>query len=56
MGWLEFPSGCRELYDVKFLPGVVRPNLLSPEKAAVREAFLAPEFAYWLRPSAMVPE
>jgi uncharacterized protein (TIGR03032 family) len=56
VGWLEFPTGCRELYDVKFLPGVARPNLLTQDKDAVREAFLAPEFAYWLRPSAQVPE
>lgn len=56
VGWLEFPSGCRELYDVKFLPNTVRPNLLNQEKDAVREAFLTPDFAYWLRPSALVRE
>ncbi|MBF2073360.1 MAG: TIGR03032 family protein [Synechococcales cyanobacterium C42_A2020_086] len=51
VGQLEFPSGCQELYDVKFLPGIYRPSLLSPSQPASREAFTAPEFAYWLRPS-----
>lgn len=53
VGLLEFPTGCRELYDVKFLPGILRPNLLNSDKEAVREAFIAPEFAYWLRSSTL---
>lgn len=56
IGLLEFPTGCRELYDVKFLPGLLRPTLLAPDQAAVREAFTTPEFAYWLRPSAVISE
>jgi uncharacterized protein (TIGR03032 family) len=56
IGFLRFPSGCRELYDVKFLPGMLRPNLLDPANAAVRDGFTAPEFAYWLRPSAVIQE
>lgn len=55
VGLLEFPSGCRELYDIQFLAGTLRPNLLCPDQEAVREAFIAPEFAYWLRPSAVLP-
>jgi uncharacterized protein (TIGR03032 family) len=54
IGFLRFPSGCRELYDVKFLPGVQRPNLLEPDHPATQEGFTAPEFAYWLRPSSQI--
>lgn len=46
----EFTSGCEELYDVQFLPGVYRPNILNLQKEAVVEALTAPEFSYWLRP------
>jgi uncharacterized protein (TIGR03032 family) len=55
-GLLEFPSGCRELYDIQFLAGTLRPNLLCPDQEAIREAFIAPEFAYWLRPSALLSD
>jgi len=52
---LEFTSGCQELYDVQFLPGVFRPTILNLEKEAMRQALTAPEFSYWLRPSSEVP-
>jgi uncharacterized protein (TIGR03032 family) len=54
IGLLEFPTGCRELYDVKFLPGILRPNLLNSEQEAIRAAFTAPEIAYWLRSSNVI--
>ena len=54
-GMFEFTAGCRELYDVQFLPGVVRPNILNLQRAATRQAITAPGFAYWLRPSAEIP-
>jgi uncharacterized protein (TIGR03032 family) len=53
-GMFEFTTGCQELYDVQFLPGVRRPTVLNLEKDAVRQAFTAPEFSYWLRPSAEI--
>jgi uncharacterized protein (TIGR03032 family) len=56
IGLLEFPTGCRELYDVKFLPGILRPNLLNTEQEAIRAAFTAPEFAYWLRSSSLIQD
>ena len=52
VGRLEFTSGAQELFDVQFLTGRRRVNILSAEKGAVREAFTAPGFSYWLRPSA----
>jgi uncharacterized protein (TIGR03032 family) len=54
-GFLQFNSGCQELFAVQFLPGVLRPMILNPAQAATRQAFTAPEFAYWLRPSAALP-
>ncbi|HVA47494.1 MAG TPA: TIGR03032 family protein [Pirellulales bacterium] len=53
-GMLEFTSGCRELYDVQFLPGVRQPMILNVQNDAVRQAVTAPEFSYWLRPSSEV--
>lgn len=52
VGRLEFTSGVQEIYDVQFLPGVARAMILNLDREAARQAFTAPEFAYWLRPSA----
>ena len=54
VGRLEFTGGARELYDVGFLEGRRRVNLLNREKGAAREAFTAPGFSYWLRESSQV--
>jgi uncharacterized protein (TIGR03032 family) len=51
----EFTAGCEELYDVHFLPGILRPTILNLEKPAVRQAVTNPESSYWLRPSSEVP-
>jgi len=55
-GLFEFTEGCTELYDVQFLPAVFRPMILNADKEAFRQAVTAPEFSYWLRPSAVVSE
>jgi uncharacterized protein (TIGR03032 family) len=55
-GLFEFTEGCSELFDVRFLSDVRRPMILSAEKEATRQAVTAPEFAYWLRPSAVATE
>jgi hypothetical protein len=52
---LEFTSGCQELYDVQFLPGLRRRMILNREREEMRQAFTAPEFSYWLRPSNLIP-
>lgn len=54
VGLLEFAAGCQELYDTQFLPGVLRPTILNTEKSEIRQAFTAPQFAYWLRPSSQI--
>jgi uncharacterized protein (TIGR03032 family) len=52
----EFTEGCTELFDVRFLASARRPMILNAEKEATRQAVTAPEFAYWLRPSAVATE
>lgn len=54
-GMMEFTSGCQELYEVLFLPNVRRPMILNLEREAARQAFTAPQFSYWLRPSNEIP-
>ncbi len=56
IGFFEFTEGCTELYDVQFLPNVFRPMILNAAKEAFHQALTAPEFAYWLRPSAIASE
>jgi uncharacterized protein (TIGR03032 family) len=55
-GMFEFTSGCEELYEVQFLPGVRRPMILNLEKAAVRQAITNPDSSFWLRASAEIRE
>jgi hypothetical protein len=54
-GNFEFTAGVQELYDVRFLPGARRPMILNIDKDATRQAFTAPQFSYWLRPSNEIP-
>jgi uncharacterized protein (TIGR03032 family) len=51
VGVLEFTTGCQELYDIEFLPNILRPNILNDDRPEIKAAFTAPEFSYWLRPS-----
>lgn len=54
VGMLQFTEGCQEIYDVQFLPKVLRPTILNAERPEIRQAFTAPEFSYWLRPSSQI--
>lgn len=55
VGTFEFQSGCEELYDVQFLPGVRRPTILNLERPQVWEAMSCPESSFWLRSSKELP-
>ena len=55
VGTFEFSSGCTELYDVQFLPGVQRPMLLNADKEAVRQGITHPQSCWWLRKSKEAP-
>ena len=56
IGLFEFTNGVEELYEVQFLLGRTRPSILNSEMDAVRDAFTAPDFAYWLRPESLMNE
>ena len=56
VGRFEFTEGCTELYDVQFLPGVLRPMILSAEQEAATQACPAADGSYWLRPGALIPD
>jgi uncharacterized protein (TIGR03032 family) len=56
VGVLEFTAGCTELFEVAWLAGVRRPMLLNPSHLAQFEAFTAPQFSYWLRPSNQISD
>ncbi len=55
VGMFEFTAGCQELFEVQFLAGVRQPMILNTQHPATRQAFTAPPFSYWLRPSNEVP-
>lgn len=50
VGLLEFTAGCREIYDVQFLPGLRRPTILNLEREASWHAVITSEASYWIRP------
>jgi uncharacterized protein (TIGR03032 family) len=52
---LEMTSGCTELFEVRLLPGLSRPTILNRQREAALQAFTAPDFSYWLRPSNVRP-
>lgn len=54
VGMFEFASGCEELYDVQFLPGILRPMILNIEKPESRQAITNPESSFWLRPGSEI--
>jgi uncharacterized protein (TIGR03032 family) len=46
VGILEFTEGCDELYDVHFLPGTLRPSIVTRQHEFARQSVTAPDFAY----------
>ena len=55
-GFFEFTAGCEEIYEVQFLPGVLRPMILNLEKPAARQAMTNPDSCFWLRPGNEIRE
>jgi uncharacterized protein (TIGR03032 family) len=55
VGRLEFTSGCTEIFETQFLPGMRRPMIVNLQQPVAREAFPTPEFSYWLRPNRLFP-
>lgn len=51
VGQIKYESSVDELYDIKVLPGMRRPNVLNHTKDEHRTALITPQRNYWLRPS-----
>ena len=50
VGFFEFTEACTEIYDIRFLPGVLRPNILNLQKEEARRAITAPpDNFFWMR-------
>lgn len=47
-GLMRFTEGCSEIYDLRFLPGVQRPNVLNLAKDDLKRAISATDSWYWL--------
>lgn len=56
IGRFEFTAGCTELYEALFIPQLRRPMITNLQQEATRQAFPAPEFSYWLRPSNVIAD
>lgn len=56
LGLLNITSGCSELFDIRFLDGIRRPQILRPDQEECLEAVSAPDCYYWLRPENVVEE
>lgn len=56
LGRFEFTAGATETYDVRLLESIRKPGILNLQMEQTRQAFPAPEFSYWLRPSAMIAD
>ena len=50
VGTLSFTSGCTEIYDLRFIPGKRRPNVLNLDKPEYKLAISAPDCYWWLDP------
>ena len=51
VGLFEFSSGCEELFEVQFLPGVCRPMILNLERPVAYQAITNTDSCFWLRAS-----
>lgn len=46
-GYIKYENSVEEIYDVKILPGVRRPNIISPDKPERKMAITTPEGDFW---------
>jgi hypothetical protein len=49
VGQINYQASVEELYDVKVLPGLRRPNVLSTMKDDFRKALVTPDDTYWAK-------
>ncbi|MCO6480572.1 MAG: TIGR03032 family protein [Phaeodactylibacter sp.] len=49
-GFIRYQASVDEIYDVRVLPGLRRPNILNPYEAQHRLGLSTPEATYWANP------
>ncbi len=47
VGYIKYENSVEEIYDVKVLPGMLRPGILNHEKPEFRMALSTPEKTFW---------
>lgn len=47
VGYIKYENSVEEIYDVKVLPGMLRPGILNQEKPEFRMALSTPEKTFW---------
>ena len=52
VGKIQYLTSVEEIYDVKILPGMRRPNVLSTSKDDFKKALVIPGATYWAREEA----
>ncbi len=50
VGNIMYENSVDEIYDIKILPNIVRPNIINPEHQSVNIAITTPENSYWAVP------
>lgn len=56
VGCLEITAGCSEIFDLRFLDGIRKPNILNREKTDSHDALTAPGCHFWLRETNVVED
>lgn len=58
LGELTFTAGCQEIFEIRFLREIRRPNVLNLDRPEVLDAFPVPppHPSFWIRPSKMIVE
>lgn len=46
-GYLKYENNVEEIYDIKVLPGIRRPNIITPDKKMDVSAITSPDSEYW---------
>lgn len=50
-GYIKYENSVEEIYDVKVLPGMMRPGILNLEKPEFRMAISTPAKTFWAKPA-----
>ena len=51
LGEINYLNSVEEIYDVQILPGLIRPNILSPEDDFHFQSLSIPTATFWAKPN-----